>query len=46
MQPGNVVFDLDGSLRICDFGLAIDLAKDDAVTRVGTLGVYEQTSCD
>lgn len=34
-QPENVLFTDDMSLRIADFGLAIDLKEERAVTRVG-----------
>lgn len=37
VKPENVVVAMDGTLKLADFGLSIDLSKERAVTRVGTL---------
>ncbi len=37
MQPENVLFTEHRVLKLADFGLAIDLTEERAVTRAGTL---------
>lgn len=37
VKQENVIFAMDGSLKLADFGLAIDLTVEPAVTRAGTL---------
>jgi serine/threonine protein kinase len=39
VKPENVVVAMDGTLKLADFGLSIDLSKERAVTRVGTLAL-------
>jgi serine/threonine protein kinase len=39
VKPENVVVATDGTLKLADFGLSIDLSKERAVTRVGTLAL-------
>ncbi len=38
IKPENVLFTSDRILKVADFGLAIDLTEEHAVTRAGTLG--------
>lgn len=37
IKPENIFFDADGRLKLGDFGLAINAARERAVSRVGTL---------
>lgn len=37
IKPENVLFDDDGTLKLADFGLAINIKDEPAVTRAGTL---------
>ncbi|EFJ49005.1 hypothetical protein VOLCADRAFT_90411 [Volvox carteri f. nagariensis] len=37
MQPENVLFTSDWKLKLADFGVSIDLSKERAVTRTGTV---------
>ncbi len=37
IKPENVLFTRSMQLKLCDFGLAIDLREERAVTRAGTL---------
>eukprot|EP00798_Chlamydomonas_sp_ICE-L_P009633 gene9633-7547_t len=37
IKPENLLFTKNMTLKLCDFGLAIDLRKERAVTRAGTL---------
>lgn len=37
MQPENILFTKSMVLKLGDFGLAIDLGEEQAVTRAGTL---------
>ena len=37
IKPENILFSGGMSLKLADFGLAIDLRKEKAVTRAGTL---------
>lgn len=39
VKPENVLVAGDGSMKLADFGLSIDLSKERAVTRVGTLAL-------
>lgn len=39
IKPENVIVAVDGTLKLTDFGLSIDLSKERAVTRVGTLAL-------
>lgn len=36
IKPGNLLFSQDGTLKLCDFGVAINLEEEDAVTCAGT----------
>lgn len=35
IKPENILFNQDGVLKLADFGLAIDLTQETAVTRAG-----------
>lgn len=37
IKPENILFNSDMTLKLADFGLAIDLRRERAVTRAGTL---------
>ncbi|KAF6261793.1 kinase-like domain-containing protein [Scenedesmus sp. NREL 46B-D3] len=37
IKPENILFDGEGVLKLADFGLAINLTEENAVTRAGTL---------
>ena len=37
LQPENVLIASDWTVRLCDFGLAVDTSIDTPVSRVGTL---------
>lgn len=37
IKPENILFTKDMRLKLCDFGLAINMREERAVTRVGTL---------
>lgn len=37
LKPENILFTRTLGLKLCDFGLAIDLRDERAVTRAGTL---------
>lgn len=38
IKPGNILFNNCGELKLCDFGVAIDLGEEAAITNVGTYG--------
>lgn len=35
IKPENILFDADGVLKLADFGLAINMNEEHAVTRAG-----------
>jgi serine/threonine protein kinase len=37
LKPENLLFTEDNTLKLCDFGLAIDTREERPVTRLGTL---------
>lgn len=37
IKPENIFFESDGTLRLGDFGLAINTARERPISRVGTL---------
>ena len=37
IKPENILFEADGSLRLGDFGLAINASRERPISRVGTL---------
>jgi serine/threonine protein kinase len=37
IKPENILFTADMRLKLCDFGLAINMREERAVTRAGTL---------
>jgi serine/threonine protein kinase len=36
-QPENVLFGADGTIKLADFGLAINMVEERPISRVGTL---------
>ena len=40
IKPENVLFTRSMVLKLCDFGLAIDLREERAVTRAGVMRVW------
>jgi serine/threonine protein kinase len=40
IKPENILFDGEGVLKLADFGLAINLTEENAVTRAGKLPLH------
>ena len=45
IKPENILFTSDMTLKLADFGLAIDLRRERAVTRAGTLDYMAPEVC-
>lgn len=44
-QPENVLFAADGTVKLADFGLAINMVEERPVSRVGTLDYMAPGGC-
>jgi serine/threonine protein kinase len=45
IKPENIFFENNGTLRLGDFGLAINAAKERPISRVGTLDYMAPEVC-
>lgn len=45
IKPGNILFDRHGDLKLADFGLAVNLVREAANIRTGTLTFMVSCQC-